>query len=279
MKYTLYVVVAAICFAGCQSGSTGGVQRTASGFDYKVLADVKGDAPSNEDWVSFGIDVVGDNGKVLQQLQDGPQMPSVQIVADDKLPKANPVVDVLRGASIGDTIEIIMPIDSLGGPNPMLEGMTNVSYIINVKKIQSDSERKAELEAERLEAEAQAEVLKERESEVAGMIKTTLAGYKSGKLKAEAKDGLEIIIHEEGTGKVVEAGMRMEMQYYGVLKSNGAVFDNSFKRGRGFTFTLGRGEVIEGWDKGIEGLKVGTKATLILPYTKQQYITNKDTDR
>jgi len=268
MKFSYIILLTiAIGMIGCKSDSTGGMQTTASGFDYQVIHDASGPSANNEDWVTFGIDVVGDNGKVLQELQGGPNVPSLQILPDDQLPKANPVVDVLRSASLGDTIEIFMPVDSLGGPNPMLEGMQTISYIINVQKIQNDTDRKAEVEAQRLEAEALAEELKGREKSVADMVKKTLADYKAGRVKAEPKDGLEIIIHEEGTGAVAEAGKRAAMQYYGVLKSTGAVFDNSFKRGRPFTFTLGRGEVIEGWDKGIPGLKVGTKATLIIPYT------------
>ena len=59
-------------------------------------------------------------------------------------------------------------------------------------------------------------------------------------------------------GVAVEPGMRAKVHYQGRL-SDGKVFDDSRERGTPFTFTLGAGEVIEGWDKGILGMEVGEK--------------------
>ena len=56
------------------------------------------------------------------------------------------------------------------------------------------------------------------------------------------------------------------MHYYGVLKSNGNMFDNSWRRGSPFKFALGQGQVIRGWDEGVALLNKGAKATIILPY-------------
>ena len=55
------------------------------------------------------------------------------------------------------------------------------------------------------------------------------------------------------------------VQYYGLLVDDGSSFDNSFRAGRGYTFRLGRGEVIPGWDEAIPLLPVGTKASLFIP--------------
>ena len=51
----------------------------------------------------------------------------------------------------------------------------------------------------------------------------------------------------------------------GVNYSNGKEFDSSFDSGQPFTFTLGAGEVIPGWDEGVEGMKVGGRRQLIIP--------------
>lgn len=52
------------------------------------------------------------------------------------------------------------------------------------------------------------------------------------------------------------------MHYTGTLKDGGAEFDSSVAKNRPFQFTLGVGQVIKGWDEGVLGLKVGTKAIL-----------------
>jgi FKBP-type peptidyl-prolyl cis-trans isomerase len=73
---------------------------------------------------------------------------------------------------------------------------------------------------------------------------------------------------EEGTGPEAELGDRIDAHYTGWLWENGAKgeqFDSSHKRNRPHQFTLGAGQVIQGWEFGFEGMKVGTKATLLIP--------------
>lgn len=73
---------------------------------------------------------------------------------------------------------------------------------------------------------------------------------------------------QEGTGPVAELGDQISVDYTGWLWEKGAKgtqFDSSSKTGRPFKFTLGAGRVIPGWDKGLEGMKVGQKARLIIP--------------
>ncbi|MBA3789134.1 FKBP-type peptidyl-prolyl cis-trans isomerase [Patescibacteria group bacterium] len=68
-----------------------------------------------------------------------------------------------------------------------------------------------------------------------------------------------------GTGAVAKAGDKVTVQYVGML-TDGSVFDASANHGsQGFTFTLGAGQVIKGWDEGVAGMKVGGKRELIIP--------------
>ncbi|MBU6490547.1 FKBP-type peptidyl-prolyl cis-trans isomerase [Patescibacteria group bacterium] len=68
-----------------------------------------------------------------------------------------------------------------------------------------------------------------------------------------------------GTGATAVAGDSVTVNYVGAL-TNGTVFDASANHGTsGFTFTLGAGQVIKGWDEGIVGMKVGGKRKLIIP--------------
>jgi peptidylprolyl isomerase len=76
---------------------------------------------------------------------------------------------------------------------------------------------------------------------------------------------LEIKDLEEGTGAEAKAGDEVTVQYVGVNYKNGKEFDASWDRGEPFTFQLGAGMVIPGWDQGVEGMKVGGRRELIIP--------------
>jgi FKBP-type peptidyl-prolyl cis-trans isomerase len=75
--------------------------------------------------------------------------------------------------------------------------------------------------------------------------------------------GLKYRITKNGTGNSPVRGDRVRVHYTGKLL-NGQVFDSSLNK-TSFKFTLGIGEVIEGWDEGVALLKVGSKATFIIP--------------
>jgi peptidylprolyl isomerase len=68
-----------------------------------------------------------------------------------------------------------------------------------------------------------------------------------------------------GSGDTAQAGDTLTMQYVGVLYDNGKEFDSSWSHGQPFTFQLGAGSVIPGWDQGIVGMKVGGRRQLIIP--------------
>jgi len=67
-----------------------------------------------------------------------------------------------------------------------------------------------------------------------------------------------------GKGDVATKGNRLQMRYKGTL-ATGQVFDSNMPRGRPFAFKLGAGEVIRGWDEGLQGMRVGGKRTLKIP--------------
>jgi peptidylprolyl isomerase len=69
----------------------------------------------------------------------------------------------------------------------------------------------------------------------------------------------------EGTGPVAQAGQTVSVHYVGVAHSTGEEFDSSYDRGQPLDFGLGRGQVISGWDTGIQGMKVGGRRQLIIP--------------
>jgi len=80
--------------------------------------------------------------------------------------------------------------------------------------------------------------------------------------------GLRIIDVKPGTGPVPKAGQTVTVNYTGWLfvdGKKGKKFDSSLDRGQPFSFTLGQGQVIKGWDEGLATMHVGGKRTLIIP--------------
>ncbi len=87
---------------------------------------------------------------------------------------------------------------------------------------------------------------------------------------ADASGALRDLIIDEvtiGTGDEVVVGDTVTVHYIGTLQ-NGQEFDNSNKRGTPFTFTLGDGKVIKGWEEGVLGMKKGGKRILVIPSDK-----------
>jgi FKBP-type peptidyl-prolyl cis-trans isomerase len=100
------------------------------------------------------------------------------------------------------------------------------------------------------------------------MTHATDTGASGGEKKEEkiitTKSGLKYIEQKEGTGAAAKAGDVVEVHYTGWLK-DGKKFDSSRDRGKPFSFPLGAGRVIKGWDEGVAGMKEGGKRKLIIP--------------
>jgi peptidylprolyl isomerase len=77
----------------------------------------------------------------------------------------------------------------------------------------------------------------------------------------------ELVIEDlkEGEGQEAGAGDTISAHYVGVAHSTGEEFDASWNRGEPFSFRLGAGNVIAGWDRGVQGMKVGGRRKLTIP--------------
>ena len=83
-------------------------------------------------------------------------------------------------------------------------------------------------------------------------------------LIAETSPQLTFEITQVGTGEVAKSGQRATLHYIGKLE-DGSVFDSSRERGEPFSFTLGAGQVIEGWEQGVLGMQIGEVRILNIP--------------
>jgi peptidylprolyl isomerase len=102
------------------------------------------------------------------------------------------------------------------------------------------------------------ELLEVRDKIVAEMWKVDSALFKT------TPSGLKYVIVKEGEGSFADSGKVVTVHYSGYLE-NGKKFDSSVERDEPFSFILGVGQVISGWDEGLKLMKKGSKAKLIIP--------------
>jgi FKBP-type peptidyl-prolyl cis-trans isomerase FkpA len=102
------------------------------------------------------------------------------------------------------------------------------------------------------------------------VISVAVLGASSARA-ADAPERLQVVDRRLGSGAVARNGREVEMNYTGWLYDtrtpdhHGARIDSSHDHGHAITFTLGEGKVIAGWDRGIKGMRVGGKRTLLIP--------------
>lgn len=162
----------------------------------------------------------------------------------------------------GDEVELIIPsalaFGEMGRPG-MIDPFTPLHYFIRLTSVKTKAQNDAEIAAKAKVAEAEKQALKLQESSV-------LAKYIADNAitVAPTASGLYFISTTEGTGEQAVAGSKVKVHYTGTLL-DGTKFDSSVDRNEPFEFVLGQGQVIKGWDEGVAMMKVGGKATLILP--------------
>lgn len=265
-KHFAFMLCAVSLLAACKSGGN----KTPGGFEYEILEQGSGDRTvESNDWVFFSAKLSTNEGEELNNFEEDDNLPSLQIPEELPVgPMSNPIVDLLKitKAKVGSTYRLILPIDSLPGARAEYPNLDYFQYNITVRKILNEEEFNKVQEAKQAEMAAKIEEKKARIPEIESLLKTTLADYKSGKLKTQSTDsGLKYYIIEEGDGEPAQSGQRVTAEYYGSLL-NGDRFDDSFSRGQAFTFVPGQGQVIKGWDEGFALLPKGTKAFLFIPY-------------
>lgn len=262
IRFLLFSMVSFLLVTGCKQGEN----KTPSGYEYRIVTKGSGEKAKPDSYVYFTLLIKDETGKILQSMEEGPNMPIMYIDKEDaKNTEPNPILDVLKECRIGDVIVLVMPVDSMENQPPDLAGMKYIEYEMNIKNITDKAgyeKYMADLEAKMKEERM---VSMQKLPAIEELVKNTINDYKSGTLKPQATaSGLKYHIIEEGEGEKAKAGQTVQVQYYGALNT-GAQFDNSFTRGQSFSFPLGQGRVIKGWDEGLALMNKGTKAFLFVP--------------
>ena len=250
-----------LCIATLTIYSCQEAPKMINGFKYES-SNTGGQVAQPGEYAYMSIIIKDQNDSILQEMKEGPNMPFFKIPTE-ALPSAqvNPLQDLASVIGVGGDAKVYMPVDSLTNLPPNLKEMDYITYNIEVTKVITEEEFQAEIQRVKEEAEAE-------KQNVIKVVNEDLALFsegKSDKIKI-TEDGLRYIIHNEGSGARGEAGKSVAVDYYGVF-TDGNMFDNSYRSGRPFQFTVGRGEAIRGWDLGIPLLKEGGNATIYVPYS------------
>ncbi|MFN5319081.1 MAG: FKBP-type peptidyl-prolyl cis-trans isomerase, partial [Bacteroidia bacterium] len=177
--------------------------------------------------------------------------------------------DLMEGLAMlaeGDSAQFVLPADSFmyktAGAQMLPDFIRTGDEILFCVRL-LDLMPKAEFEEmQRIEKQKQMEEM----SAKSAAEKTNREEYllKNKILQQPTASGLIVLVEKEAIGPKPQTGQKVTVHYTGYL-TNGTKFDSSVDRGEPFSFTLGKGQVIKGWDEGIAMLSAGTKAKLIIP--------------
>jgi len=256
MRSFLFIALAALALSitACDKGVT-----TEHGF--RFIHHVKkggakaqpGDAVKVQVYTFIGDSLMSST----QQMNGGPR--EIALYTADKLPERVPAIyDAALLMGEGDSATIYEKIDTLLQKYvPVnLKAEKEVRYeivLVDIVTTEDKAKEKAAFEA--------------RFSAVESKMNALTADYTAGKLTSQLQtlpSGLKILVEDKGSGAPVVAGQQVKCQYYGCLPS-GKMFDNSFQRGVPLEFAAGVGQMIPGFDEGVQQLNHGGKAVFFVP--------------
>ena len=129
---------------------------------------------------------------------------------------------------------------------------------LDIIRVGEEAEKFNAVEAFRVFEGAREKRIEEAKKAAEAELDSIAAGFN------KTESGLRYQIIQEGNGAKAEKGKQVAVHYKGQLV-DGTVFDSSYKRNEPIEFPIGVGQVIPGWDEGIQLLKVGDKARLVIP--------------
>lgn len=268
----LWVFFILLVFSACQpTAENNNESTTPSGFKYTIY-------PSNSNIIGevgqfvYYRASVSLNGEMQQDSRDAPSTPFMRITAPlpDSIPQPSPniLLEVIREMAQGDSAVVVVPVADA----PFIRGLqptdTIVYNIVSEEILGEEAFReRRRVESERLQAAIQ--VTRVKAQEVDSTMNLMLADYTAGKLDGELEStasGLKYMTIAKGEGKAIGENDFVSVHYYGKL-TDGTTFDNSLDKGTPFTFPIGQGRVIRGWDEGIPLFNEGGEGYLFIPST------------
>ncbi len=259
-KIFLLSLILGVLFTSCQqqikTKSYEGYSQSSSGLYYKFYQQNEGENPQMMEildvMLSCSINdtavIIPDNRMILPMMES--------LFAGD-------IYEGLQMMHKGDSASFMVRADStfitlFGSPMPNVFSINDLMrFEIRLNDFYPESEMQAK----------QIEYMKENYSDETAKAEQELSEYlKNNNIKTkETASGLNYVITKEGNGEKPNVGTLIKVHYTGKLL-DGTVFDSSVNRNEPFQFVLGIGQVIPGWDEGLQLLSKGSKAVLYIPY-------------
>lgn len=234
--------------------------------EYTLLKNGMGPKSKIGDYLRFGFEIKGNNGKVLADRRDSSMWEMDVVKQLDST--ANPLVEMLYSLKQGDSASIKVPFPAVQKPAGM-EGIDTLVYFVKLEKIMSAKAWESYQEFKNKETQKKIAELAPVFESVKTKTATLRDQYKSGQLAAslqKTENGAEYYVIEKGKGNQIKKEELVKVHYYGILMADGKSFDSSYPRGEEITFPAGLGQMIPGWDETMLHLNHGDKAIIFIPY-------------
>ncbi len=257
MRNTIFsfFILAAIFVVSCDS-QTGPTKETVAGYDvvYHERNELVDGRAQAGDFVDYSIDITSGDKQVIPETME--QSMQIQMGGDD------PISEVLKTLSAGDSVSIIVPIDSLPPEAAADPKITEEGIVYHIKLDRIVDEESYMLEQSKKQEAQAAQKLK-----VDSLLDEYLAMYKSDNIAdlESTENGVEYVVLSEGMGAQINANDQINVHYVGRLIETGDEFDNSLQRGQPLPLEVGVGRVIQGWDEGLMEFKRGDTGLLFIP--------------
>ena len=251
-------------------------QTTSDGIEYRYVEE--GDKVTKDgEFVVYHFTAKTGSDSLFISSYDQPMPPYLQHL--DTATARSGIDEIFLNLNNGDSIVITSTAEKIFTPEgvpPFMENDENVTISIGVVNVLEEEVFQDYFND--LAAENQKKLAKEAEVQLAEDIQSIEAYIAENNLSADkTESGVYYVIEEEGSGPQIEQGDEIAVNYTGYVL-DGTVFDTSieseakeagtYTEGRPyepFTFNVGQGMVIPGWDEGLQLLKKGSKAKLLIP--------------
>ena len=274
MKKSIVTMAAlAMLMAGTMSACgeknpNSGFQKSKNGLFYQFFNKNEGNLPQLGDLLELSIGCkVNDTTVIIPVMENIMQLQESQFAGD--------LFEGLAMMHKGDSAAFIVDIDStfkkLMGQPQLPEGFSSsdeMRFNVRLDDFYPESEyaKRMAVKAKKASEERIAKMKEDHPEETANAAQQLTDYLNDNKIVVEpTASGLCYVMTTEGNGEKPQVGQMVKVHYTGKLL-DGTVFDSSVERGQPFQFPLGVGQVIPGWDEGIQLMSKGEKGVLYIPY-------------